>query len=48
MLTSLIDQALVRNQELKILTQDIRIASYEILARRGRTFPSSLPGAARA
>ena len=39
MLTSLVDQALVDNQELKILAQDIRIANNEVLARRGAYFP---------
>ena len=38
-LTSLVDQALVDNQELKILAQDIRIANNEVLARRGAYFP---------
>ena len=47
MLTSLIDQALAGNQELKILNEDVQIASNEILARQGRTFPSSLSGPAR-
>src|SRR6516165_501107 len=35
MLTGLIYQALVGSQELKILTQEVRIAGNEILARRG-------------
>ncbi len=39
MLTGLIDQALVDNQELKILAQDIRIANNEVYARRGAYFP---------
>ncbi len=39
MLTSLVDQALVDNLELKILAQDIRIANNEVLARRGAYFP---------
>jgi outer membrane protein, multidrug efflux system len=39
MLTSLIDTALVDNQELKILAQDIRIANNEVYARRGAYFP---------
>ena len=38
-LAGLIDQALVGNQELKILTQDIQIANNEILARRGEYLP---------
>ena len=38
-LTSLVDQALVDNLELKILAQDIRIANNEVLARRGAYFP---------
>ena len=39
MLTSLIDQALVGNRELKILAQDVQIAGNEILARRGAYLP---------
>ncbi|MCA9037540.1 MAG: TolC family protein [Planctomycetaceae bacterium] len=39
MLTSLIDQAMVDNQELKILAQDIRIAQNEIMARQGAYLP---------
>ncbi len=39
MLTNLFHQALVDNQELKILEQDIRIANNEVLARRGAYFP---------
>ena len=39
MLTSLIDQAMVDNQELKILAQDIRIANNEVLARSGAFLP---------
>lgn len=39
MLTILVDQALLDNQELKTLAQDIRIANNEILARRGAYFP---------
>jgi len=39
MLTILVDQALLDNQELKILAQDIRIANNEVLARRGAFFP---------
>ncbi len=39
MLICLIDQALVGNQELRILNEDIQIASNEILARRGAYLP---------
>jgi outer membrane protein, multidrug efflux system len=39
MLTSLIDQALVGNRELKILGQDVRIAGDEMPARRGAYLP---------
>ena len=39
MLTSLIDQALVGNQELKILDEDVQIASNVILARQGAYLP---------
>ena len=39
MLTSLIHQALVNNQELRILNEDVLIASYEILARQGAYLP---------
>ena len=39
MLTSLIDQALVGNRELKILNEEVQIASNEILARRGAYLP---------
>ena len=39
MLTSLIDQALAGNQELKILAEEIQIASNEILARQGAYLP---------
>ena len=38
-LTGLIAQAMVANQELKILNEDIRIASNEVLARRGAYLP---------
>ena len=38
-LSMLIDQALAGNQELKILNQNIQIANYEIMARRGALFP---------
>ena len=39
MLTSLIDQALAGNRELKILAQDVQIAGNEIPARRGAYLP---------
>ena len=45
MLTGLIDQALVDNQELKILAQDIRIANNEVYARRGAYLPFVFFGA---
>lgn len=45
MLMSLVYQALVDNQELKILAQDIRIANNEVLARRGAYFPFVFFGA---
>jgi multidrug efflux system outer membrane protein len=38
-LANLIDQALVGNQQLKILAEDIQIANNEILARKGAYFP---------
>ncbi len=38
-LTSLIDQALVGNQELRILAQDIAIANNEVMRRRGAYLP---------
>lgn len=38
-LTGLIDEALVGNQQLKILAEDIQIANNEILARKGAYFP---------
>ncbi|MEO8269294.1 MAG: TolC family protein, partial [Aureliella sp.] len=38
-LTSLIGQAINGNQELKILGEDIQIASNEVLARKGAYFP---------
>lgn len=38
-LTGLINEALIGNQELKILEQDIKIAYYEVQARRGSYFP---------
>ena len=37
--TGLIDQALVGNQELRILNENIQIASNEVLARRGAYLP---------
>ena len=39
MLTCLIDQALAGNRELKILNEDVQIASNEILARPGAYLP---------
>ncbi|QDU56581.1 TolC family protein [Aeoliella mucimassa] len=39
MLTGLIDDALVGNQELKIMRQEIRIAALEVQARRGEYLP---------
>ena len=45
MLSSLIDQALVGNQELKILGEDVQIASNEILARPGAYLPFVTLGA---
>ena len=38
-LVALIDTALVRNQELNIMLQEIRIAKYEIKARKGAYLP---------
>ena len=38
-LSMLIDQALTGNQELKIINQNIQIANFEIMARRGSLFP---------
>lgn len=38
-LRSLVDGAIVGNQELKILYQEVRIADYEIMARRGEFLP---------
>src|SRR6476620_8051989 len=38
-LVSLVDQALFGNQELKILAQQIEIANFEVLARRGAYLP---------
>ena len=39
MLTSLIDQAFIDNQELKILAEDIQIARNEVYSRRGAYLP---------
>jgi NodT family efflux transporter outer membrane factor (OMF) lipoprotein len=39
MLTALIDQALVGNQELKILAQEVQIARNEVQTRRGEYLP---------
>jgi outer membrane protein TolC len=39
LLTGLIYEALNGNQELRILSEDVRIASNEVLARRGEYFP---------
>jgi NodT family efflux transporter outer membrane factor (OMF) lipoprotein len=39
MLIGLIHQALVGNQELRVLNENVQIASYEILARRGAYLP---------
>jgi outer membrane protein, multidrug efflux system len=39
MLICLIHQALVNNQELRILNEDVLIASYEIMARQGAYLP---------
>jgi NodT family efflux transporter outer membrane factor (OMF) lipoprotein len=39
LLTNLISQALVDNQELRILNEEIRIANYEILSRQGEYLP---------
>jgi hypothetical protein len=39
LLSGLIDQALIDNQELNILAQEIQIARNEIRARRGEYFP---------
>ena len=44
-LVGLIEQSLGGNQELKILTQDVRIAGNEILARRGAYLPRFTLGA---
>jgi outer membrane protein, multidrug efflux system len=39
MLTGLIDQALVGNQDLRILNENIQVASNEVLSRRGTYLP---------
>lgn len=44
-LTSLIDQALVGNQELRILNEDIQIANNEVLSLRGTYLPMASLGA---
>ena len=44
MLTSLIDQAFVDNQELKILAEDIQIARNEVYKRRGAYLPFAFFG----
>lgn len=44
MLTSLIDQAFVDNQELKILAEDIQIARNEVYKRRGAYLPFAFLG----
>jgi outer membrane protein, multidrug efflux system len=38
-LVGLVDRALVGNQELGILNEDVQIASYEVLAKRGAYLP---------
>ncbi|MGD9633748.1 MAG: TolC family protein [Pirellulales bacterium] len=38
-LAGLIDEAIVGNQELKILYQEVMVANYEIMARRGEYLP---------
>lgn len=45
MLTSLIDQAFIDNQELKILAEDIQIARNEVYKRRGAYLPFGFLGA---
>ena len=45
MLIGLIDQALVGNRELKILDEEVQIASNEILARQGAYLPFVTVGA---
>src|SRR4051812_36325006 len=44
MLLSLIGQALAGNQELRILGEEVQIASNEILARQGAYLPFVYPG----
>lgn len=39
LLRDLINQALIGNQELRILNEDIRIANFEVMARRGAYLP---------
>lgn len=45
MLTSLMDQAFIDNQELKILAEDIQIARNEVYKRRGAYLPFGFLGA---
>ena len=45
LLTRLIDQALAGNRELKILDEEVQIASNEILARQGAYLPFVTVGA---
>src|SRR5205823_6205177 len=45
LLTGLIRQAIVGNQELRIRNETVRIASNEILARQGAYIPFIYPGA---
>ena len=45
---SLIDQALIGNQNLRIMAQNIAIANNEVLRRRGAYLPFVTYGAARA
>src|SRR5436853_482904 len=45
MLTCLIDLAMVGNRELKILDEEVQIASNEVLARRGAYLPFASFGA---
>jgi multidrug efflux system outer membrane protein len=44
-LTSLIDQAVANNRELKVLNEDVQIASNEVLARSGAYLPFISAGA---
>ncbi len=44
-LINLIDQALIGNQELKMLSEEIRIANFEIMARQGAYLPFVTVGA---